>query len=187
MSDKALLIVDVQNDFCPGGALGIVGGDKIIPVLNKYIGAFSRRRLPVIFTRDWHPKDTRHFKQYGGKWPAHCIQRTKGARFHPALRMPKGAIILSKGMDPNEDSYSAFEASDKKGRGLAGILRSSGVDGFYIGGLATDYCVKQTALDALRQGFEVNVLADAVKGVNKEGSRKALKELAKGGCHIVYG
>src|SRR3989442_2569533 len=112
----ALLVVDIQNDFCPGGALGVPDGDAIIPRVNRTIALFERRHLPVLFTRDWHPRETKHFKEFGGAWPAHCIQGTKGARFHPDLQMPKGAVIVSKGMDPEQDSYSAFQAFTDPGR-----------------------------------------------------------------------
>ena len=112
---RALLIVDVQNDFCLGGALAVRGGDEIIGAVNKYIKAFSKAKLPVFISRDWHPKVTKHFKQFGGVWPPHCIQGTKGAEFHKKLKTVKEAIILSKGMDPEKDSYSAFESFDPNG------------------------------------------------------------------------
>jgi nicotinamidase/pyrazinamidase len=101
---KALLIVDVQNDFCPGGALGIPCGDKIVPKINKYIKIFSKKKLPVFATRDWHPVKTKHFKDFGGVWPVHCIYNTRGALFHPDLKVPKEAFMLYKGMDPEKDS-----------------------------------------------------------------------------------
>src|SRR3989338_5088646 len=131
---KALLIVDVQNDFCPGGALGIKDGDKIIPAINKYIKIFASQRLPVFASRDWHPRKTLHFKKFGGAWPVHCIQNTKGAAFHPKLRLPKEAILLYKGMDPKKDSYSAFQAQDRNGKSLLNLLKILGVEEIYIGG-----------------------------------------------------
>src|SRR2546426_12181940 len=106
----ALLVVDIQNDFCPGGALGVPDGDAIIPRVNRTIALFERRHLPVLFTRDWHPRETKHFKEFGGAWPAHCIQGTKGGRFHPDLQMPKGAATLSRGMGQDQVSYSPFQA-----------------------------------------------------------------------------
>ncbi len=163
---KALLVVDMQNDFCPGGSLSIPAGDKIIPVVNKYIRAFQKARLPIFLTRDWHPKTTKHFKKFGGVWPAHCVQDTVGAAFHPRLKFPKEAIIVSKGMDPVRDSYSAFQAFDRNGTDLVTLLKMFGIDTRYIAGLATDYCVKYSALDALQRGWKVYVLMDAVKGVN---------------------
>ena len=181
---KALLVVDVQNDFCPGGALGIEGGDKIVPVINKYIDFFLRKGLPVFFTRDWHPSETSHFEKFGGVWPEHCIEGTRGAEFHPDLKLPEDAAIVSKGMDPGKDSYSAFQAEDPGGMRLPQLLKNAGVEEIYIAGLATDYCVKETSLDALRAGLKVKVLTDAIKGVdlNPGDSEKALKEMAEAGA-----
>ena len=185
--EKALLISDVQNDFCPGGALAVKEGDRIIPVVNKYIQTFSKKKLPVFITRDWHPEETKHFKQFGGVWPKHCVQGTKGAEFHPDLKLPKEAIILSKGMDPQKDSYSAFQAVDSNGTWLLNLLKIFGVKELYIGGLATDYCVRWSALDALKFGFKANILTDAVKGVNlnKDDSESAIKEIVKAGAKKI--
>ncbi len=162
----ALLVVDIQNDFCPGGALGVPDGDAIIPRVNRAVGLFTRRGLPVVFTRDWHPRVTKHFKEFGGAWPPHCIQGTKGARFHLDLDVPKGSLVLSKGMDPEVDSYSGFQAFTDRGRDLESALRELGVDELVICGLATDYCVRATALDALRRGMLVRILRDAIRGVD---------------------
>ncbi|MFZ2471047.1 MAG: nicotinamidase [Methanothrix sp.] len=177
---KALLVVDVQNDFCPGGALGIHGGHKIVPILNKYIEFFEKENLPILVTRDWHPQVTKHFKQFGGVWPTHCVEGSPGAMFHPDLRFPKDALVMSKGMDPEKDSYSAFHATDLSGMVLANLLKIIGVTEIYIGGLATDYCVKYSALDALDGGLDVFILTDAVAGVNlePEDSSAALEEMA---------
>ncbi len=179
---KALLIVDVQNDFCPGGALGVRDGDSIIPMLNKYIKEFSFKKLPVLVTRDWHPAVTKHFK----KWPRHCVQGTKGAAFHPKLKIPKEAIILSKGMDPEQDSYSAFHSIDANGTVFRNLLHILGVTEIFVGGLATDYCVKFTTLDALKAGLRVHVLADAVKGVNikPRDSERAMTEMIAHGAQL---
>ena len=184
---KALLVVDVQNDFCPSGALAVPGGDRVVPVLNKYIGIFRKAGLPVYFTRDWHPPVTVHFKAYGGVWPPHCVQGTPGAEFHQDLEIPPGAVIMSKGDDPGQDSYSAFSGHDEKGRSLAEVLRADGVSHFYIGGLATDYCVKETSLDAFREGFEVTVLTDAVRGVDLSpgDSDRALEEVKSRGARTA--
>ena len=186
-SKKALLIVDVQNDFCPGGALGILDGDRIIPALNRYIKFFSRKKLPIFASRDWHPKKTKHFKKYGGIWPPHCVQGTKGARFHPKLKLPKKAIKLYKGMDPDKDSYSVFQAIDVNGTRFIKVLRALGVGEIYIGGLATDYCVKWTSKDALKKGFKVKVLIDGIKGVDlrPDDSKKAIKQMAAHGAKKV--
>ena len=183
----ALLVVDIQNDFCPGGALAVPEGDAIIPKVNRAIRMFVRRGLPVIATRDWHPRVTRHFKAYGGAWPAHCVQRTKGARWHPNLRLPDGVLVMSKGMDPEEDSYSAFQAFSPKGRDMESVLRELGVDELFVCGLATDYCVRATSLDALKRGFRVRVLKDAVKGVDvKPGdSAAALREIRAHGTELM--
>jgi nicotinamidase/pyrazinamidase len=181
---KALLIVDVQNDFCPGGALAVPEGDKVVPKLNKYIKIFSKNKLPIFASRDWHPVKTKHFKDFGGAWPVHCIQNTKGAAFHPNLRLPKDAILLYKGMDSQEDSYSCFQAQDLSGMSFVKILQRLGVKELYIGGLATDYCVKSSSLDALKHGFKVRILSDAVKGVDlkPDDSGKAIKEMLKKGA-----
>lgn len=179
-----LLVVDVQNDFCPGGALGVPEGDAIVPCVNRTIRAFRRRDLPILFTRDWHPKETKHFKGFGGAWPPHCIQGTKGARFHTDLLIPGEALILSKGMDPEQDSYSAFQALTDRGRDLESTLEELGVDEIFVCGLATDYCVRATILDATRRGLKVYVLRDAVRGVDvKPGdSNAALREMRAHGA-----
>jgi nicotinamidase/pyrazinamidase len=183
---KALLIVDVQNDFCPGGALGVEGGDRIVPVLNKYIEKFAQAGTPIFFTRDWHPPRTTHFSTDGGVWPPHCVQGSKGAEFHPDLQLGSYTAVLSKGMAVDEDSYSGFEAMDSRGLSLAEVLRQSGINRIYIGGLATDYCVKQTVLDGLAQGFEVVLLQDAVAGVNlqPEDSNQAVEAMLKAGVAL---
>lgn len=174
----------MQNDFCPSGALGVPEGDKIVPVLNKYIELFTDADLHVYFTRDWHPPVTVHFKEYGGTWPPHCVQGTSGAEFHPDLNMPAGSLIMSKGDDPKEDSYSAFAGHDAKGRGLADVLKDDGIGHFYIGGLATDYCVRETSLDALKLGIKVTVLIDAVRGVDLTpgDSRRSIDEITGKGA-----
>ncbi len=181
---KALLVVDVQNDFCPGGALTVPQGDKIVPVLNKYMMIFSRKKWPIFASRDWHPPKSKHFKKFGGPWPEHCIQNTRGARLHPYLRLPRETILLSKGMDPDKDSYSAFQAVDSRRTGFFELLKSSGIKELLIGGLATDYCVKSSVLDALKFGFKVKLLIDAIKGVNvkPEDSEKAIEEMVRGGA-----
>jgi len=183
-SSKALIVVDVQNDFCPGGALGIRDGDRIIPALNRYIEFFAREGSLVIATRDWHPEITRHFQQFGGVWPVHCVQESPGAQFHPDLKLYDGVLMLSKGMDPEEDSYSAFQAVDSVGGLLADLLKSLGVRRVYIGGLATDYCVKHSALDALKKGLDVYILADAIAGVNlqPDDSSLAMEEMVRRGA-----
>lgn len=184
---RALLIVDLQNDFCPKGALGVPEGDTIVPVINKYIEEFSKLSLPIFATRDWHPEETKHFKEFGGKWPAHCIKNTPGSRFHPDLKLPKDVVLLYKGMDPAQDDYSSFSARNDKGTTLGALLRELKIEELYIAGLATDYCVKYTGLDALGAGLKVKILVDAVKGVNlkTDDSREALMLLAESGAQLV--
>jgi len=184
---KALLIVDVQNDFCPGGALGIKDGDKITPAINKYIKIFASEKLPVFASRDWHPKKTTHFKKFGGVWPVHCIQGTKGAEFHHKLKLPKDAILVYKGMDPKKDNYSVFQAEDANGISLPGFLKKLGIKELYIAGLATDYCVKFTTHDAIKEGFKVKILLDAIKGVNLKpnDSEIAIREMVKIGAKKI--
>lgn len=181
--DAALLIVDLQNDFCPGGALPVPEGDRVVEPLNRAAGRFADEGLPVVASRDWHPQVTRHFREFGGLWPPHCVQGSAGAAFHPALRLPQGSVVISKGEDPERDSYSAFEAVTAEGRSLEELLTSEGVRHLYIGGLATDYCVCASALDALKAGFSVTVLTDAVAGVDvKPGdSERALEEMERAG------
>jgi nicotinamidase/pyrazinamidase len=176
---KALLIVDVQNDFCPGGTLPVPEADRIIKNLNKYIKIFSQKELRIFASRDWHPKKTKHFKQFGGAWPKHCVQNTTGAQFHPRLRLPKGTIILSKGMDPEKESYSVFESFDDNNTPFMDLLKIFEIKELYIGGLATDYCVKASVIDALRAQFRVRLLIDAIKGVdvNPGDSERAIKEM----------
>lgn len=180
----ALVVVDVQNDFCPGGALAVPEGDRVVPVLNRYIRRFAEAKAPVYASRDWHPPVTRHFKAHGGLWPPHCVQGTKGAEFHPALALPPEAIVISKGMDPDQDAYSCFQAQDAEGRDFSVSLGESGVQRLLVGGLATDYCVRSTVLDALHEGFQVAVLEDAIRAVNVrpgDGDR-ALAEMRAAGA-----
>lgn len=183
-STDALIIIDVQNDFCPGGSLAVTGGDEVVPVLNQYIERFTRAKLPVFTTRDWHPENTRHFKIHGGLWPPHCIQGTKGAEFRADLALPDDVVIVSAGMAPDEEGYSGFEGRDKNGMGLADLLRTRGVERVFVGGLATDYCVKETVLDALRHGFKAVLLEDAVRGVNlrPDDSERAIAEMVRAGA-----
>ena len=180
----ALIVVDVQNDFCPGGSLPVTEGDKVVPILNRYIKKFADLGLPIFATRDWHPQKTRHFNTDGGPWPPHCIQGTDGGNFHPRLTLGDDAIIVSKGMSPDADSYSGFQAVDGNNIQLAELLRERGVERIFVGGLATDYCVKATVLDGLNEGFQVVLLEDAVRGVNlkPDDSVRAIEEMARAGA-----
>lgn len=184
---SALVMVDMQNDFLPGGALSIPEGDAILPKVNAYIALFEKRGLPIIATRDWHPPETTHFQVKGGVWPVHCVQDTPGAAFHPDLALPDAAIIVSKGMGADEDAYSAFQARDAQGRPLPELLRAMGIRHLYIGGLALDYCVKFTGLDARREGFGCTVLLDATRAVNLRvhDAELALEELVRAGADVA--
>jgi len=164
----ALLLVDIQNDFCPGGALAVPDGDRIVPIANWYARLFERRRLPVFASRDWHPAETSHFVAGGGPWPPHCVQGTRGAELYARLSLPADAVVVSKGMDPDEDAYSAFQAQTPAGKLLGEELKELGVERLFVGGLATDYCVRASVIDALKSGLGAVVLEDAVKGIDLE-------------------
>jgi nicotinamidase/pyrazinamidase len=176
----ALIVVDVQNDFCPGGALAVPEGDRVVPILNRYIRSFLKNGMPVYATRDWHPPDHCSFKPQGGTWPVHCVQDTAGSRFHPQLALPKEAAIISKATDLREDAYSGFQGTD-----LAQRLKSQGIRKILVGGLATDYCVKSTVLDGLKAGFIVYFLPDASRAVNVNpgDGQKAVQEMLAAGAH----
>ncbi|ADW17339.1 Nicotinamidase [Desulfobulbus propionicus DSM 2032] len=180
----ALIVVDVQNDFCPGGALAVPDGDRVVEPLNRAAAAFAAAGLPVVATRDWHPPHTGHFQPFGGLWPVHCVQNTPGAEFHPGLRLPADTILLFKGIDEQLDGYSAFDGVDDAGTVLADLVRQLGVGHLYIGGLATDYCVRATVLDARLRGLAVTVLIDAVAGVDLQpgDSERALAEIRAAGA-----
>lgn len=183
MSEKkrALIIVDVQNDFCPGGALAVANGDQVVAPLNKFADEFLKRGEPVFKSRDWHPARTKHFQAYGGTWPIHCVQNTKGAEFHPDLIDDIHIRVVSKGLG-DTDCYSAFDETD-----LTLQLRRLGVEELWIGGLATDYCVKSTVLDALKQGFTVKALENAMRAVdlNPGDGERAITEMRNAGADIV--
>lgn len=183
---SAFLIIDLQNDFCPGGSLAVPHGNEIVPVVNRCLELFAEKKIPVIASRDWHPARSSHFREFGGIWPPHCIQVTHGAKFHPGLHLPSNAVIVSKGMDPERNDYSAFRAMDARGMDLEQILEEKGINHLYVAGLATDYCVKESVLDALRLGFAVTVISDAVMGVElQEGdSQRATKEMTATGAKM---
>lgn len=165
-SGDAVLLVDPQNDFCPGGSLPVAEGDQVMPVLNAWADAAERAGVPIFVSRDWHPPETTHFKALGGVWPSHCVQGTPGAAFHPDFRVPGGAVLVSKGMGAQEDAYSAFQARDASGTYLANLLRQRGVRHLYVMGLATDYCVKASALSGLEEGFRVTVVQGGCRAVD---------------------
>ncbi|WP_333784153.1 nicotinamidase [Thermocrinis sp.] len=176
----ALIVVDVQKDFMPGGALPVPEGDKVVQPLNKYIELFSERGLPVFFTRDWHPENHISFKGYGGVWPPHCVQDTEGAQFHPDLIIPSdNKFIISKGTSRDFDAYSGFQ-----GTILDSLLKERGIKRIFVGGVATDYCVKNTVLGGINLGYFAFLLLDAIKGVDvKPGdSEKAIEEMLSAGA-----
>ena len=185
MTDTALVLIDVQNDFCPGGALPVPGGDRVIPVLNAMIQRFTAAGAAVYATRDWHPHDTTHFQVYGGPWPRHCVAGTTGAELHPDLQVPADATVISKGQARDDAGYSAFEGRTADGRDLASDLRARGISRLVVGGLATDYCVRATVLDARRAGFDVTVLSDGVAGIGDDDTRRALEEMRQAGAAVA--
>ena len=178
----AVLAVDVQNDFCPGGALEVPEGDQVIPVLNAWMRAAHQANMPVIASRDWHPVDHCSFAAHGGPWPEHCVQDTRGAAFHPELALPDNTVRVSKGTAFDRDAYSAFDDT-----GLAGWLRMKGVKRLWIGGLAQDVCVFHTARDACRHGFTTHVLLEATRAVFPDRSPQVLEELRAAGAAITEG
>ena len=181
-SRTALVVIDVQRDFCPGGALAVKFGDQVVPRLNRVIAAFEKAGFPLFFTRDWHPSDHVSFHKSGGPWPPHCVQGSPGAGFHPDLLVPEKAVIISKGDEPAKEAYSGFQGTDLEAR-----LKELGVEEVFIGGLATDYCVKETALDALRAGFAVDLLKDCVRPVDVApgDGAKALEEMRMAGARLT--
>jgi len=157
----ALLLVDVQNDFLPGGSLAVPHGNRVVPLLNRYIGTFAAQELPVYATRDWHPDRHCSFRAQGGPWPPHCVAHTRGAEFAAALHLPAGVTVISKATSADRDAYSGFEGTDLDRR-----LRAAGARRLFVGGLATDYCVLNTVRDALQLGYEVQLLTDAIRAVD---------------------
>ena len=179
----ALIVVDVQNDFCPGGALAVSDGAAVIPIINAMLGKFDS----VVFTRDWHPPDHCSFAAapefVDGSWPAHCVRETNGAAFHPELVVPANATVVSKATTREPDAYSGFD-----GTGLADRLRGQGINRVFVCGLATDYCVKATALDAHAADFEVLLLVDACRAVDNPAGTgaAALAEMEKAGIICIH-
>lgn len=174
----ALIVVDVQKDFLPGGSLGVTDGDAVIEPLNRMIERFTAAGLPVVATRDWHPADHISFAARGGPWPPHCVQETAGARFDERLDLPPSARVVSKADSSDADAYSGFQGTD-----LDAHLRSLGVRRIFVGGLATDYCVLNTVLDARRAGYDVVLLTDAIAAVNvapRDGEHAVAEMVAAG-------
>jgi nicotinamidase/pyrazinamidase len=185
----ALLVVDVQNDFCAGGSLAVPGSERVIAALNQHIREAAEQQMAIYASRDWHPARTSHFTDYGGQWPVHCVQNSEGARFHPDLRLPDDAIVVTKGERDDSPGYSAFEGTTTAGRGLLEDLRHRDITHLYVGGLATDYCVRASVLDALNAGLTVTVLDDAIAGVDVTpgDSDRARSEMQMRGASFLHG
>jgi nicotinamidase/pyrazinamidase len=180
--DEALLLEDVQVDFCPGGALAVAEGDRVVPVLNRWIAAFEAARRPIFASRDWHPPDHCSFRSRGGPWPPHGVAGSAGAAFHPDLRLPAGAHVVSKATSPDAEAYSTFQGTDFERQ-----LRRLGVRGLVVGGLATDYCVLESVLDARRLGFAVRVPLDAVRAVDVHpgDGERAIARMRAAGAEVI--
>lgn len=176
----ALIVVDVQNDFLPGGKLAVTAGDEVVPALNEYQRRFVSRGLPIFATRDWHPTDHCSFTQRGGRWPAHCVAGTPGAEFAAGLLLPAAAVVISKATLPEAEAYSAFAGGD-----LAQRLRRAGVGRLFVGGLATDYCVLETVRDGLAEGFAVVLLVDAVRAVSADDGARAVAQMSALGAGLA--
>ena len=175
-----LLVVDVQRDFCPDGSLAVAEGWAVCEPLSEVAAAVAAAAGLVVATRDWHPPESIHFRH----WPPHCVAGTWGAELHPRLHLPPGSLLLTKGEGERDDAYSGFQAHDESGRSLEQVLRQAGIRRLLVGGLATDYCVRATVLDALALGFEVIVLADAIRAVelNAGDSERAIEEMMRAGA-----
>ena len=182
-----LIVIDVQNDFCPGGSLAVAGGDEVVPVLNRYAEQFAAAGQLVIADRDFHPRRTTHFQEFGGDWPVHCVQGTGGAEYHPDLTLPPGTVHVLKGMGAEENAYSVFEGRGTDGQSFRDLLDRHGIRKLYVGGLATDYCVRHTVLDARKAGIEVVLLLDAVRGVNVQpgDADRAIEEMRAAGAALA--
>ena len=179
LGGDALLIVDVQNDFCPGGALAVDDGDAVVPVLNQWIASALDAEIPIIASRDWHPVDHVSFAHQGGPWPVHCVQDTAGADFHPELNLPDSAVRVSKGTAFDRDAYSAFDNT-----GLAGYLHQLGVKRLWVGGLAQDVCVLATVKDACGLGFETHLIIDATRAVSPAESAAVVAQMREAGARV---
>ncbi len=170
----ALLVVDIQYDFLPGGSLGVPEGDKVIPVLNKYIKIFQETKMPVFASRDWHPQNHSSFKEQGGPWPPHCVAGTPGAEFDARFKLPENVVIISKATQIDKEAYSALD-----GTGLHQKLKQQKIKRIFIGGLATDYCVLNTVKDGLALGYQVFILLDGSMAINVhiDDERNAINEM----------
>ena len=179
---SVLLVIHLQNDFCPGGALAVEGGDQVIPIANALIRFFATEGFGIVATRDWHPENHCSFKEQGGPWPSHCIQGSRGSQFHPDLKMPPGTLIVSGATNCRKEAYSGFDGTSLEDR-----LEDLDAQTLFVIGLATDYYVRQTVLDACKLGFRVVVLEDGVRGIDAEpgDSQKALQEMKQAGAILT--
>jgi nicotinamidase/pyrazinamidase len=175
----ALIVLDVQRDFCPGGSLAVTGGDEIVEPLNHWVETAERAGVPIYASRDWHPHGHPSFRENGGPWPPHCVQDTPGAGFHPRLRLPDSTRVVTKGVRFDKDQISAFDET-----GLAADLRRRGVRRVVVGGLAEDVCVRDTVLDALHEGFEALLLLSCTRPIEAKDGERALAEMRDAGAGI---
>lgn len=178
-TNSALLLVDIQNDFCEGGSLAVPGASEILPVVNRLISEASNAGQMIIASRDWHTVDHASFEARGGPWPPHCIQDTEGAAFHPGMQLPDDAVRVSKGTGFDTDAYSAFDGTQ-----LDSFLERHGIRKLRVVGLALDVCVRATVLDALNSGFDTELIADGTRAVDQEGAPKVFEELRAAGATI---
>lgn len=175
----AILIIDMQNDFCPGGALPVADGDTVVPILNRWLGAAREKGVAVYASRDWHPAGHLSFTERGGDWPAHCIQDTPGAGFHPDLELPDDVIMIAKGTRFDKDQYSAFDDT-----GLVKRLRDDGIGRLWVGGLAQDVCVEATVLEGCAAGFDMHVILDGTQPITAAGGEAANRRMQEMGAYF---
>lgn len=180
--NTALILVDIQNDFCPDGALAVTDGDAVVAPANELIDYFEKKQWPIILTRDWHPADHMSFTENGGIWPVHCVAETPGSAFHPDLKIPENAIYINKATETSTEAYSGFSGTE-----LASILEEMGITELVIAGLATDYCVKMTVLDAKKLGIKTTVVKEGIRAVNvkPEDGANAIAEMQNAGTQML--
>ncbi len=184
---SALLVVDVQNDFCAGGTLAVPQGDRVVDPINRLLVACNAARAAIFASRDWHPAASSHFAGRGGPWPVHCVADTPGAAFHPRLCLPPSAAVVSKGQAPDSDGYSAFDGTLPTGETLGAAIKEHQVGHLTVCGLATDYCVRASVLDARARGLDVSVVRDAVAAVDLRAGDEtaAISEMEASGARFV--
>jgi nicotinamidase/pyrazinamidase len=176
----ALLLVDVQRDFCSGGKLAVPGADEIVPLLNRWVKAAARKNIPIYASRDWHPRRHPSFREEGGPWPPHCLADSEGAAFHPDLQLPDSLVLITKGVRFDQDQNSVFDQT-----GFAAQLRRDAITSLWVGGLALDVCVRASVMDALLEGLQVALIQAATRPVNAAAGALALKEMQEAGAVIL--